>query len=129
VTPNDLPIANAGEDIEVVDEDRDDFETVRLDGTASFDPDGEVISWTWTENGTVIAEGAQPTLRLETGYHRITLTVTDDVGAEGWDEVVVDINEPSICGMTPAPSSNLLLLALLPLFCLLRHRGAGKERR
>ncbi|RME44241.1 MAG: choice-of-anchor D domain-containing protein, partial [Deltaproteobacteria bacterium] len=29
VTPNDLPIANAGEDIEVVDEDRDDFETVR----------------------------------------------------------------------------------------------------
>jgi len=54
---------------------------VALDGTASRDPDGRIVSWTWSENGQVIAQGAQTTVFLGAGTHGVKLTVTDDQGA------------------------------------------------
>jgi hypothetical protein len=53
---------------------------VHLDGSASNDPDGDPLSYTWTENGQVIAEGALVDLKLPVGRHSIVLTVTDGKG-------------------------------------------------
>ncbi|NLF32925.1 MAG: hypothetical protein GX591_18820 [Planctomycetes bacterium] len=88
------PAANAGTDQSLTDDDGDGVERVTLDGSASFDPDGAVVGWTWTENDQVIADGASATLELALGVHTILLTVTDDQGASDTDAVIVTVHHP-----------------------------------
>jgi len=94
------PIANAGPDQTVIDEDKDGSEKVTLDGSGSMDPDGTIISYVWTEDGTQIATGVNPTVTLSTGVHTIMLTVTDDGGLTNTDTVTISIvalaNQPPI---------------------------------
>jgi len=95
---NQPPLADAGEDITVVDSDDSGDEQVTLDGSGSQDPDGTIVSYVWTEGGQQIATGVTPTVTLAVGVHTITLTVTDDDGATDTDEVVVTVQA------APAPS-------------------------
>lgn len=54
-------------------------DTVVLDGTSSFDPDGNITSYTWTINGETY-EGPTVTLRdVEEGNLGVRLFVTDEV--------------------------------------------------
>ncbi len=86
------PIANAGIDQTLTN--GDDSESVTLDGSASSDPDGTIVSYIWTENGQQIATGVTSQVTLTTGVHVITLTVTDNDGLTHSDEVVITITMP-----------------------------------
>lgn len=92
--PNVPPTAHAGDDQTVTDTDNSGSETVILDASGSFDPDGTIDRYVWTENGMEIATGVNPQVDLAVGTHIITLTVTDDDGATDNDEIRVII-EPS----------------------------------
>ncbi len=95
VSPNGAPTANAGADQTVTDADDNGSEEITLDGSASADGDGEIASYVWTENGTQIATGANPTVTLSVGVRTITLTVTDNDGAIDTDEVIIAVNSPA----------------------------------
>lgn len=55
---------------------------IRLDGSASSDPDGDPLSYKWFDNGTQIAEGAIIDVTLPAGPHTLTLKVSDGKGGE-----------------------------------------------
>jgi thermitase len=86
------PVANAGADQALTDNDGDGVEIVTLDGGASFDPDGSITSYEWREGTSVIGFVASPAVWLSTGVHTLTLEVTDNRGDRGTDTVVVTIN-------------------------------------
>ena len=85
------PIADAGPGQTLFDTNGDGQEDVTLGGSGSSDPDGDPLTYVWTEDGTQIATGANPTVKLSTGSHAITLTVTDDNGATDTDKVGIII--------------------------------------
>jgi thermitase len=97
--PNVPPVANAGLDQTVTDIDRNGTELVTLNGSASSDSDGTIVSYEWREGAGLIATGATTTAALSVGTHTLTLRVTDDDGASASDTVVVVVNPP------PPPTS------------------------
>jgi Calcineurin-like phosphoesterase/Purple acid Phosphatase, N-terminal domain/PKD domain len=92
--PNQPPVANAGVDQNVTDNDGNGSQGVTLNGSASSDPDGSISTYVWKEGATQIASGATPAVTLSVGVHTITLTVTDNQGASASATVVVTV---SIC--------------------------------
>lgn len=97
------PVADAGSDLEVVDDDRDGWVDVRLSGERSHDPDGRIAHYRWTEGANVLAEGSQAaaTVRLSVGGHTLVLTVTDDGNEIGTDEVKVLAFAGAALSVTP----------------------------
>lgn len=92
--PNVLPVANAGTDISA----NLPNPVIELDGTASYDPDGTIVSWTWTKTGgqgalTIInAASSKPTIvGVQAGEYEFELTVTDDRGAISKDKVKLTV--------------------------------------
>jgi hypothetical protein len=53
---------------------------LRLDGTASSDPDGDGLSYTWLDRGVAIANSGIADIRLPVGEHLISLRVSDNRG-------------------------------------------------
>ncbi|NLF31725.1 MAG: hypothetical protein GX591_12655 [Planctomycetes bacterium] len=94
------PVAEAGPAlIRAADIDGNGFEAVSLDGTASSDPDGTIVSWAWSEGATALATGATADVTLSVGLHEITLTVTDDTGLGDTDTVTVNVRAvPALLG-------------------------------
>ncbi len=88
---NILPIANAGADQTVVDNDENGSEDISLDGSASSDSDGTIVSYLWKEGETQIATGVTPTVNLSVATHTITLTVTDNKGGAKSDNVIITV--------------------------------------
>jgi len=88
---NQAPLANAGLDQTVIDSDGNGSEEVTLDGSASSDPDGTIVSFVWTEGGSQIATGVNPTVTFSVGTYNITLTVTDNGGLTATDKVVISV--------------------------------------
>lgn len=103
--PNNAPIAVAVDSVTVLG-----GASVRLDGSGSYDPDGEVLTYNWqqvsgdkvtltgadTAKATLTAPKASRVVRLT-----ILLTVTDLQGATGSAEVLVTV-EPAGCGCNAA---------------------------
>jgi len=88
------PVADAGPDQQVTDDDFDHVASVTLDGSASFDTDGTIVRYLWTEDpNTVLADSNSPTavVNLGLGTHVITLTVEDNSGLSDTDQVVVEV--------------------------------------
>ena len=88
------PIANAGIDQSVEDDDGDDIANVALDGSLSEEVASPIVSYSWSENDIVIATGINPTVQISTGIHIITLEVTDEDNGSGIDEVVITVIDP-----------------------------------
>ena len=93
VRANQPPVANAGPDQILTDTGGDGSEAVVLNGSASSDPDGTIVSYVWRKGATVIALGVTPApVSLPVGVHTITLQVTDDRGVSASDTVDIAIN-------------------------------------
>ena len=103
VVPN-PPVADAGDD-QTVDSEQ---AGVTLDGTGSSDPDGDDLTYSWTQTAgpTVSLSGddtATPSFDAPLGPASLTfqLTVDDGNGGTNADTVVVTVNEPA-----PTPRCN-----------------------
>lgn len=88
---NQPPIAWAGEDQTLIDTDGNGVETVTLDGSASTDPDGTIVTRQWLLQQAVIATGATAHITLPVGTFTIMLRVIDDAGAVSEDTVTVTV--------------------------------------
>jgi hypothetical protein len=87
--PNHPPVADAGDD-RTVECTSPGGADVTLDGSASSDPDGDVLSYEWAnEFGT--RSGVEVTVPLTIGVHAIGLAVDDGNGGVDSDEVVIDV--------------------------------------
>ncbi len=69
---------------------------IRLDGSQSTDPDGDIASYTWFENlglpgMSVLGSGPLLEITLPLGSHPVTLQVVDRRGAASTQSVVVEI--------------------------------------
>jgi hypothetical protein len=87
-------VADAGPDIPWVDFAGDGVDPVQLDGSRSWDSDGEIVSYDWYEYGAWIANGIYAAPWLSVGYHEITLVVTDNRGDTSSDVVIVKMESP-----------------------------------
>jgi hypothetical protein len=68
-----------------------------LDGTGSWDPDGDALGFQWS-GAFGSAAGATPSVQLALGSHPIGLSVTDPAGltaSDGVDVTVSDATAPS----------------------------------
>lgn len=81
---NNPPLANAGLD------QTSETTSVSLDGSLSSDPDENLLIYSWSEGGNVIATGVNPTINLTDGPHTITLTVSDGELSDT-DELIVEV--------------------------------------
>ncbi|NRA39789.1 MAG: hypothetical protein HRU15_16730, partial [Planctomycetes bacterium] len=93
--PNQNPVAAAGPDQIVTDADDNGSEAVSLDASGSIDNDGNITAYLWTENGSQIASGVNPSVNLSVGVHTVVLTITDDNGASHTDAVIITVNAPA----------------------------------
>lgn len=78
--------ANAGPDIRAYA--YGDSATISLVGSAST---GAITSYSWSLDGSVIATGSNPTVKLPLGTHEIHLTVTNTAGATSEDVLIVSV--------------------------------------
>jgi hypothetical protein len=62
----------------------DDGSTKRLDASASFDPDGDALTFEWYRDGTKIDEGAVLEAEPTADGSTLTLVVTDETGRTSW---------------------------------------------
>src|SRR5262249_42794191 len=96
LTKNLAPIANAGGNRTATavhsGNPANDTASLTLDGTGSSDPDGDVLSYSWTVDG--IAAGTNPTLplTLRPGTYTVVLTVTDPSNASSQDTATVTVS-------------------------------------
>ncbi|SFV61544.1 Hemagglutinin/hemolysin-related protein [hydrothermal vent metagenome] len=87
IIPNQTPIANAGPDQNITE-----GETVNLDASSSYDPDGTIVSYEWSENGTAFANTALFSLpNLSVGEHTLQVKVTDDDNNTDTDTLLVNV--------------------------------------
>ncbi len=84
-------------------------DTVDFDGTASSDPDGTIVSYSWDFGDGHAGSGATPSHQYAAvGTYSVTLTVTDDDGAS--DSVTHDVvvsNRPPRCSSVAASPGSL----------------------
>ena len=79
ITPS-LPVSEIITKSEWIDIDRDGSSEGLLDGTESYNPDYEIISYIWTIHDSVIGTSAQITASLPVGLNQVNLTVSDENG-------------------------------------------------
>lgn len=109
---NQAPMADAGDDITV----QLPAAGITLDGSASKDSDGTIVSYKWVKiSGPTQFTLSTPTSattvlsNMVTGTYVFRLTVTDDKGATGSDTVtvtVLDMKAPTTGVLTVVPSPN-----------------------
>ena len=115
-----LPWANAGPSL-TLNAAPGGAATVTLDGAASADPGGTIVSYAWSDNGAPLAGGVQPVVNLAVGTHNILLTVTDDQGATGQAMATLTILPPLAVALTAVPAG----AANAPLAVQFTGQGSG----
>ncbi|WP_373033795.1 PKD domain-containing protein [Sulfurovum sp.] len=91
---NNAPVANAGEDVAI------NFrESLTLDGSGSYDSDGQIVKYTWQKGYTVLCQGVTPICvidGLQAGSHTFSLVVQDDAGVSSVDYINVTVNNEAV---------------------------------
>jgi hypothetical protein len=87
---NAAPVANAGFD-QTANANAGGQAVVALDGSASSDPDGDTLMFTWAGPFGVLS-GPQVNATLGVGVHVLTLTVDDGKGGVSEDTVTATVN-------------------------------------
>ena len=86
--------------------------TVNFDGSGSYDPDGEIVSYDWdfgdgtTDSGETVSHTFS-----DPGMHTVTLTVTDDQGATDLDTIQISASS----GQAPVVDAGAVDLIILPI--------------
>ena len=80
---------------------------INLDGTASYDPDGSVTTWSWNFGDGNSGLGSTTSHTYNTaGIYTITLTVTDNSGSTGTTTSQVTITDrPPVASFTPSSTT------------------------
>ena len=91
LSSNRPPIAEAGPDTTLIAGSQCTISRL-LDGTASHDPDGDSLKYTWTGPFGVMT-GAQPVAYFSAGRWVIMLNVNDGNGGVGVDSVVITVTD------------------------------------
>ena len=110
VPPNEAPMANAGDD-QIVDPGKD----VTLDGSASSDPEGVPLTYSWMQTGGPAvtineADTANPSFTTPTDITANTdltfkLTVTDDKNGASNDDIKITVEDvPPVPSLPDQPS-------------------------
>ncbi len=72
---------------------------VEFNGSASSDSDGTIVSYIWSENETELSTQVNFSKDdFSVGIHTITLTITDDDGAEATDSLLTVVNLTAVPG-------------------------------
>lgn len=106
---NKPPVAKAGPDASA-----GVGQEVRFDGSGSTDPDGTVASFAWTFGDGAAGTGATVTHAFaQPGAYHVKLTVADDEGATGADELVVevkaaDVDQPPVADLQVSANAVLV---------------------
>jgi outer membrane autotransporter protein len=95
-----IPTANAGADRNIPDSNGQAGESVTLDGSASTDNDGTIVSYAWfrqvdVQTRVALGTGQTLTVTLPDGANDIVLIVTDNSGNTGTDNAVVTVAAPT----------------------------------
>jgi hypothetical protein len=114
---NKPPIANAGSDqITTLPKD-----SVSLDGSASTDPDGKIVSWRWTKisgpvSSNIIKADSSKTLikALVMGVYKFELAVTDNEGLSAKDTVQIIVDDP-VVNQPPIANAGADQIITLPI--------------
>ena len=103
---NQPPVAIAGDDV-LVNDNGSGRECVQLYGNYSYDPDGRLAEYRWTEDGKEIAQSARYLDQFfPLGTHVLTLTVTDNEGASASDTVTITVRQGH--DTSPYPDSGFI---------------------
>lgn len=126
VNLNRAPTAGAGDD-QTVEATSPAGAAVTLDGTASTDPDGDPLSFSWSEGENALGTGAILNTILSLGPHEITLTADDGAGGVATDTVVVNVVDTTAPEITiTSPSAAVYLLnGLVAADYACSDRGSG----
>lgn len=104
VVENIPPVANAGEDINATV-----GENVTFDGSQSYDSDGSIVGYIWSEGTTSLsAEKVFALNTLSVGIHTLVLSVTDNDSATSSDTIEVlirDVIPPSPVNSPPVANA------------------------
>ncbi len=89
---NIFPVAYLGDEIQTInDEDLNGIEKVVFDASECYDPDGEIMNYSWAYNGEQISVDTVIEMELPVGTHTLTLTVTDNDGARDIEKITVNV--------------------------------------
>jgi hypothetical protein len=89
---NESPVANAGPD-QTVTFTKGKTTLVTLNGSASTDPEGAIVSSVWSEAGQTVGNGEIVQVELSKGVYTFVLTVIDDHGATSSSSVTVTVTK------------------------------------
>ena len=104
------PVANAGPD-QTVQASGPSGALVLLDGSQSFDPDHESLTYTWLDEANgVLGADAVISITLPIGPHTLSLVVSDGHSTDGVDTVIVRVLDniaPSVSVVMPNTTNNI----------------------
>jgi hypothetical protein len=101
-------VANAGPDRTVVQTGA--LTKVTLNGSATLNPDGDTLTFSWRKDGNVIATGEKPVVSLAPGTHTIVLRVTSLAHPPSEDSVVITVVPPASTASKEASGSGTVVV-------------------